>query len=650
MSKFFAVCTAALGAWLVASALAWWLLTGVADAAVPTVAAPTISGTARQGSVLTVTNGAVTPPAATITDQWEVCTPVCAAIAGQTGATYTVATTDVGHTIVVVETATDPTSPAPNSASATSAPTATVLPLPPANTAPPTIAGTAQQGQMLTASPGTWSNNPTVYAYQWNSCTGTVCTAITGAVGASYLVPATEVGKILEVSVTASNAGGPAAAPAVSAPTAAVLPAAPVNTVLPSISGTAQQGQTLTLAPGAWINTPTSITDQWWECTGFGCGPIPGQTGTTYSLGPADVGHTIEVVETATNAGAPLGGTSATSAATAVITATSSTSLFPISSSAPTTNQTVALVATVSSGSGNAAPSGSMSFFDGPNGIPGCTGKGVKGGVTVTVVCQASFPAGTAQISAAYAPGVGSLVAGSISPPTSLAVGRDATSVSLAVTKQVLLGSPAMYSATLVLPASNSGPVQPTGSIEFLDRGQPIGTCVSQSLINLTASCTLKYTVVGSHDVSATYSGDSNFMPSTSTSAAVQVATAPTAPPVLGFVRSTFQWTFYYHPTYTQVILLKAFRVLAGTTVVVTCHGSGCPWHKMRSFRKHSGSLNLSRAFRNRQLRTGATITIRLTHPHWVGKYYSFKIRAGRPPSIDLSCLAVGKATPGVGC
>jgi hypothetical protein len=41
-----------------------------------------------------------------------------------------------------------------------------------ANLTPPTLVGTAQQGSVLTADPGTWVGAPSAYAYQWQSCAG----------------------------------------------------------------------------------------------------------------------------------------------------------------------------------------------------------------------------------------------------------------------------------------------------------------------------------------------------------------------------------------------------------------------------------------------------------------------------------------------
>src|SRR5207248_675430 len=78
----------------------------------------------------------------------------------------------------------------------------------------------------------------------------------------------------------------------------------PVNTSPPTISGIAVQGSTLTASPGTWSGTaPTTYAYQWRGCdsAGANCSDVAGATATTYLLGSADVGHTMRVVETATN-------------------------------------------------------------------------------------------------------------------------------------------------------------------------------------------------------------------------------------------------------------------------------------------------------------------------------------------------------------
>jgi IPT/TIG domain len=85
---------------------------------------------------------------------------------------------------------------------------------------------------------------------------------------------------------------------------------APVDTTLPTISGSAEQGQTLTAVPGEWSAAPTSLSTQWARCNaaGYGCAPIAGATGPTYTVTGADAGLSIRVQETAANgsgAGAP---------------------------------------------------------------------------------------------------------------------------------------------------------------------------------------------------------------------------------------------------------------------------------------------------------------------------------------------------------
>ena len=90
---------------------------------------------------------------------------------------------------------------------------------------------------------------------------------------------------------------------------------APVNTSPPTISGTPQRGSTLTANPGTWTGPTPTFTYAWLRCgpAGRNCAVIIGATGRTYVLRTADVGRTIRVRVTATNAN---GSATATSAPT----------------------------------------------------------------------------------------------------------------------------------------------------------------------------------------------------------------------------------------------------------------------------------------------------------------------------------------------
>jgi subtilisin family serine protease len=93
----------------------------------------------------------------------------------------------------------------------------------PVSSTPPTITGQPQQGQTLTTSNGTWQNSPTGFTYQWLTCT-TSCSPISGASANTYTPTAGDVGKTVEATVTATNAGG--STPATSAPTPTIQAAA----------------------------------------------------------------------------------------------------------------------------------------------------------------------------------------------------------------------------------------------------------------------------------------------------------------------------------------------------------------------------------------------------------------------------------------
>jgi Big-like domain-containing protein len=621
-------------------------------AAVPIIgASPSITGTAQQGQLLTLHQGtwtdATTP---TVVDVWNVCIgTTCSPITPQPGGAYTPTAADVGHTIEIVETAT-----ATDGTATATAQTATVLPAAPTPTFAPSIVGVAQAGGVLTVLHAGWANGPTTILDQWIRCNtaGTSCTPITTSiVQTTYTLVPADVGATILVLETATNTGG--SGTAVSALTGVVTTPAgivpvPASISPPTVSGLAQQGQTLLEANGTWSNNPSTYSYQWVSCGNGGCAPIPGATAQAYTPTAADVGHAIVVLETATN----IGGSSAAvaSAQTAVVRSPSATSL-DVSPGAPMTNQTVTLVATVSSGSGNADPSGQLTFFNGKHAIGGCANKALRAtSQSVTLICQSSFAAGTAGLTAVYTPSAGSLVRSSASPLTNLNVGRDPSSTSLAVTKQVVRNKPATYVATVNLPVSNSGPVVPIGSIEFLDTGRPIAACAHRPLRRLAATCVLKYGSLGKHKISARYTGDSNFASSGSPTRSVQVVVHPSRLTVLGFIGSTLQWQFRYRPAYTLVTKLQADGVARGTTILLTCAGGGCPFSRTSIQTKTDGSIDLRPTFRKRHLRVGSQITLRITRPNWIGKYYAFTVRAGRGPLIVLSCVGLSGGRPGQGC
>lgn len=89
----------------------------------------------------------------------------------------------------------------------------------PLNTVIPAITGTAQVGQVLTSTTGTWKGSGITYARTWTADGVTIA----GATAATYTPVVGDIGKVIRVIVTATNASGSLFA--TSNPTAAVIAA-----------------------------------------------------------------------------------------------------------------------------------------------------------------------------------------------------------------------------------------------------------------------------------------------------------------------------------------------------------------------------------------------------------------------------------------
>jgi len=191
---------------------------------------------------------------------------------------------------------------------------ATVLALPggggaaaqdkPANTAEPRISGSAVVGATLSTTNGSWTGQPTAFAYQWVRCPqsggrpdGSDCAAIGGATTSKYVVATADVDHRLRVRVSATNVDGQQTA-ASNATARVRQPDAgkPVNVAEPTLSGTPAQGETLHAVPGTWNGRqPITYTFRWLRCDGAGnnCVIQSGFNDDAYVLREGDVGKTI---------------------------------------------------------------------------------------------------------------------------------------------------------------------------------------------------------------------------------------------------------------------------------------------------------------------------------------------------------------------
>ena len=274
----------------------------VAATNTPATGAPTISGTVQTGETLTADTSGIADEDgldnAVFSYQWIANDGNADAdIEDETGSTCELPDDDVGKTVKVRVSFTDD---ACNEETLTSAATGAVAAKPnsPA-TGAPAISGTAQAGETLTAATAGIADadglDNAVFSYQWVRNDGGTDAEIQGSTGSTYTLDAAAEGKTVKVRVSFTDDAGNEET-LTSAGTAAVeaRPNSPATGV-PTISGTAQVGETLT-ASTSGIADADGLSNvaygyQWLAADA----EIAGATSSSYTLAEADEGKTIRV-------------------------------------------------------------------------------------------------------------------------------------------------------------------------------------------------------------------------------------------------------------------------------------------------------------------------------------------------------------------
>ena len=272
----------------------------------PATGAPAISGAAQVGQTLTADTSGIADDDGlsnvTYSYQWVANDGTNDTdISGATGSTYTLVDADEGNTVKVKVSFTDD---AGNDETLTSAATAAVdaASNSPA-TGAPSISGTAQVGETLTVDTSGIADadglTSVSYSYQWIRNDGSSDSDIQNATGSSYTPVAADEGKTIKVRMSFTDDAGYGET-LTSAATAAVdaAPNSPA-TGAPTITGTAQVGETLTADTSGIADadglTSVSYSYQWIRNDGSSDSDIQNATGSSYTLAAADEGKTFKV-------------------------------------------------------------------------------------------------------------------------------------------------------------------------------------------------------------------------------------------------------------------------------------------------------------------------------------------------------------------
>jgi len=287
----------------------------------PSIRDMTAAGRYSSGDLLLLTSGTWANFSGAVTYAWYSCSASgvsnpstdanCSVVSGQTTNVYTLRAADASRYLYGSSTRLGS-----DGVSTTTAYSAGVGPATAGavNTAPPVLSGTYSYQQTASVTNGTWSLDQGTYTYQWYICSvaailnpagDPACVAINSATTSSYQIQASDVGRYLVATVTATSSAAPNSLVIKASNVSTLVTGPAINRVLPTISdstsaNTYASGDILTMSAGGWDNAnPTAgFTYQWYACTMAGvtnpatdasCSTV-GTNAPTYTIPPASSG------------------------------------------------------------------------------------------------------------------------------------------------------------------------------------------------------------------------------------------------------------------------------------------------------------------------------------------------------------------------
>jgi hypothetical protein len=245
--------------------------------------------------------------------QWKRCDAgdplngTCVNIGGATSSFYTPVAADAGKRLRIQVTATN----GQGSAAQNSESSAPVIALPVKLRVTPQILGGNVVDTPLSLTAGTWDGStPIAFTYSWRRCNPVgdfaTCVQIPGATTTTYTPTVQDIGFSIRVWITGTNlAGSDLAITNHTFPIVDKQHFSPSVVNAPSVAGTLTTGRQLTADVGTYSgDLPINTTFVWQRCdaTGAGCRVIPNAKKVVYFPTVADVGYTLRVAVTVTNA------------------------------------------------------------------------------------------------------------------------------------------------------------------------------------------------------------------------------------------------------------------------------------------------------------------------------------------------------------